>query len=256
MATTETSLHPIRIDPARDARTLGREFKSARRMQIRDFLAAEDAEWTWDQLAHHTPWGMVYNVGNRVEELSNAQLRQLAGPQLRDLAAGVVDRAKTQYQFMYYLYPLTTEYFNTPSTLPILRFYEFLNRAETLEYFRTLTGRDDIKWAHAQATLYAPGHFLKSHSDLEPHNNRRAVAFVFNFTKLWERDWGGYLQFFNQQHDVELAWRPLFNALNIFAVPHDHSVELVSPFAGALRLAITGWLRTDDPPGPFGRLAG
>lgn len=245
-----------RINPARDPGRLAREFKRTRRMQIRDFLAAEEAEWTYEQLANHTPWGLVFNVGGRVEELSNEQLMRLSVPQLRELAAGVIERAKTQYQFLYYIYPLTTEYFNTGSTLPILRFYEFLNRPEILDYFRVLTGRPDIRWAHAQATLYAPGHFLKSHSDLEPHHNRRAVAFVINFTKLWERDWGGYLQFFNDEHDVELAWRPIFNALNIFAVPHDHSVEMVTNFAGGRRLAITGWLRTDDPPGPFGRLGG
>lgn len=50
-----------------------------------------------------------------------------------------------------------------------------------------------------------------SHSDLlDLKNNRRAAAFVFNFTKLWERDWGGYLQFFKDRGDVELAWRPVF----------------------------------------------
>jgi Rps23 Pro-64 3,4-dihydroxylase Tpa1-like proline 4-hydroxylase len=246
-----------RINPALDAGRLARDFKRARgRMQVRDFLAAEDAEWTFDQLANNTPWGLGYNVGDRVEELSNAQLARLPVPQLRELSAGVVERARTQYQFLYHIYPLTTEYFNTGSQLPILKFYEFLNRPETLAWFGTLTGRQDIKWAHAQATLYAPGHFLKSHSDLEPHHNRRAVAFVFNFTRLWERDWGGYLQFFDDRHDVELAWRPIFNALNLFTVPHDHSVEMVAPFAGGPRLAITGWLRSDDPPGPFGRLGG
>lgn len=253
---SDTQQRLIGINPACEAYKLGREFKRTRRMQIRDFLDAGSAEWTYDQLVNRTPWGLVFNVGGKVEELSNAQLTRLSAQQLREIAGGVVARAKTQYQFMYYIFPLTTEYFNTASTVPILGFYEFLNRPETLDYFRALTGRDDIKWAHAQATLYAPGHFLKSHSDLEPNNNRRAVAFVFNFTKLWERDWGGYLQFFNGQHDVELAWRPIFNALNIFMVPFDHSVELVAPFATGQRFAITGWLRTDEPPGPFGRLGG
>jgi Rps23 Pro-64 3,4-dihydroxylase Tpa1-like proline 4-hydroxylase len=246
-----------RINPALDAGKLARQFKRERgRSQIRDFLAAEDAEWTHEQLAEHTPWGLVFNDGDRVQELTNEQLQQLTPQQRAQMAAGVIERAKTQYQFLYHYYPLTTEYFNTASTLPILRFYEFLNRPETLDYLRTVTGRSDVRWAHAQATLYARGHFLKSHSDLEPVGNRRAIAFVLNFTRLWERDWGGYLQFFNDQHDIELAWRPIFNALNIFTVPHDHSVGMVAPFAGGLRLAITGWLRTDDPPGAFGRLGG
>jgi SM-20-related protein len=247
----------IRINPALDAGKLAGHFKRERgRLQIRDFLAAEAAEWTYEQLAGHTPWGLAYNVGGRVEELSHERLIRLPAEQLHQLAGGAIERAKTQYQFLYHYYPMTAEYFNTPSQVPILRFYEFLNRPETLDHLRRLTGRPDVKWADAQATLFARGHFLKSHSDLEPHSNRRATAYVFNFTKLWERDWGGYLQFYNDRHDIELAWRPIFNALNIFSVPQDHSVGMVTPFSGGRRLAITGWLRIDDPPGPFGRLGG
>jgi Rps23 Pro-64 3,4-dihydroxylase Tpa1-like proline 4-hydroxylase len=245
----------IRINPALDAGPLARQFKRARgRLQIRDFLAAEEAEWTYDQLANHTPWGLVYNVGGRVEVVSHEQLIRMPAEQLQQLAGGVIERAKTQYQFLYHVYPITAEYLNG-ATAPILKAYEFLNRPDTLDFLRALTGRPDIKWASAQATLFGRGHFLKSHSDLEPHNNRRAVAYVLNFTRLWERDWGGYLQFYDERHDIELAWRPIFNALNLFTVPHDHSVGMVTPFAGAPRLAVTGWLMTDDPPGPFGRLA-
>jgi len=246
----------IRINPALDAAKLAEQFKrEGGRSQLRDFLAAEASEWTWNQLANHTPWGLVYNIGGQVVELSHEQLIRMNAQQLNEMALGVIERAKTQYQFIYHMYPLTTEYFNTGSRLPLLQFYEFLNDPATLDYLRTVTARPDIKWAHAQATLYSRGHFLKSHSDLEPHQNRRAIAFVFNFTKLWERDWGGYLQFFNKQHDIELAWRPIYNALNIFSVPHDHSVGTVTSFSGGQRLSITGWLRTDEPPGPFGRLA-
>lgn len=245
----------IRINPALDAGKLARQFKREHgRSQIRDFLAAEDAEWIYDQLANHTPWGLVYNVGGAVEELSNEQLSRLSVPQLNQMAGGVIERAKTQYQFLYHNFPITTEYFNTGSTLPILRFFEWLNSPATLDFLRTLTGRPDVRWADAQATLYARGHFLKSHSDLEPHNNRRAAAYVFNFTRLWERDWGGYLQFFNDRHDIEQAIRPIFNALNVFTVPQDHSVGMVTSFSGGRRLAITGWLRTDEPPGSFARL--
>ncbi len=247
----------IRFNPALDAAKLNREYKRAGGLlQVRDVLAAEGAEAVHELLLNQTPWGLVFNDGNRVQELSNEQLGRMSVQQLNEIAVGVVERAKTQFQFLYHIYPMMTEYFNTASTVPILRFYEFLNRPETLDFLRKLTGRPDIKWADGQATLYARGHFLKSHSDLEPHNNRRAAAYVFNFTTLWERDWGGYLQFYNDRHDVELALRPIFNALNVFSVPHDHSVEMVTAFAGGRRFAITGWLRTDDPPGKFGRLAG
>jgi SM-20-related protein len=246
-----------RINPALDPAKLAAQFRRENgRAQLRDFLAPDEAEWVYNELATNTPWGLVFNEADRVVDLPYEQMIALSGPQLQQIAAGVMERAKTQFQFLYHSYSLTMQYFNTASEQPILRFYEWLNRPETLDWFRAYTGRPDIKWAYAQATLYGRGHFLKSHSDLEPNNNTRAVAFVLNFTKLWERDWGGYLQFFNERHDVELAWRPIFNALNIFTVPHDHSVEMVTSFAGGQRLAITGWLRIDDPPGTFGRLAG
>jgi len=246
----------IRINPpSTPAASPGSSSARGAGCRIRDFLAAEDAEWTYDQLANHTPWGLVYNVGGRVEELSHEQLIRMPAEQLHQLAGGVIQRAKTQYQFLCHVYPMTGEYFKG-ATAPILKAYEFLNRPDTLDHLRALTGRPDIKWASAQATLFGRGHFLKSHSDLEPHNNRRAVAYVLNFTRLWERDWGGYLQFLDERHDIELAWRPIFKALNVFTVPHDHSVGMVTPFAGAPRLAVTGWLMTDDPPGPFGRMAG
>ena len=42
----------IRINPALDAGKLARQFRrESGRMQVRDFLAAEDAEWTYEQLA-------------------------------------------------------------------------------------------------------------------------------------------------------------------------------------------------------------
>lgn len=139
--------------------------------------------------------------------------------------------------------------------LPVLEVYEWLNAPATLDFFRTLTGRPDIQWADAQATLYTSGNFLKSHTDQEP-SGHRVAAYVLNFTRTWERDWGGYLQFFDARHDIELAYRPIFNALNIFRVPQDHSVGMVSSFCPGQRFSVTGWFRSDPPPGPFGRVAG
>ncbi len=245
----------IRINPALNLDTLAADFARRGRLQIRDFLVAEDAEAVHEILDKQTPWWLVYNVGNRVEEVSPERVAGLSRAQLQEILMGVKERAKTQYQFLYNSYPIVATYFNPAlPKLPVLGFYEFLNRPSTLEFLRKLTGRPDIRWADAQATLYRPGNFLKSHSDEEPHQNRRAVAFIFNFTKLWERDWGGYLQFFNEAHDIEQAFRPIFNALNIFAVPQDHSVSVVSPFAYGRRYAITGWLRTDAPPAGLGHL--
>ena len=245
----------IRINPALEASVLAADFARRGRLQVRDFFVAEDAEGIHDMLDRQTPWWLVYNVGGRVEELPPERLARMTQGEFNQILLGVQERARTQFQFLYQTYPLVPTYFApNAAKLPIHGVYEFLNSAPALDFFRTLTGHPDIRWADGQATLYRSGNFLKSHSDQHPRD-RRVAAFVLNFTKLWERDWGGYLQFFDDAHDVEQGYRPIFNALNIFTVPMDHNVGVVSPFAYGMRYSVTGWLRSDDPPGPFGRAA-
>jgi Rps23 Pro-64 3,4-dihydroxylase Tpa1-like proline 4-hydroxylase len=72
----------------------------------------------------------------------------------------------------------------------------------------------------------------------------RRVAYVLNLTaQEWRPQWGGYLNFFDKNWDVELAIRPRFNSLNLLAVPQWHSVSEVTAIAPVARYAITGWGR-------------
>jgi len=107
---------------------------------------------------------------------------------------------------------------------------------------RAVTGIDELVKADAQATLFAPNHYLGSHSDSHVANGWR-VAYVLNLAPdNWHPDWGGYLLFLNEDGDVVEGFRPRFNALNLFLVPQEHLVSYVPPFAPTARLAITGWL--------------
>ena len=240
----------MEINPDLDVDALAGELARNRRLQIRDIFAPDTAERIHDMLETQTPWWLAYNVGEKVEQLSPQVLSLMAPAQIEQILGEVVERAQTQYQFVYAFYPILGNYFSSDPKPPISQVFRFLNTPRVLDWLRRLSGRDDVKWVDAQATLYQSGHFLKSHSDKDGADVR-AAAYVLNFTKLWERDWGGYLQFFNDDHDIELALRPIFNAMNIFLVPTDHSVGIVSPFAYGNRLSVTGWLRIDDPPGPI-----
>lgn len=244
----------IRINPSHDLAALSEVFAATGRMQVRDLLLPEDAAHAHRLLSTQTPWWLVFNNGPKVEQLPPEYLTRLSQAQINQMLLGVQERARTQYQYLYHFYPMVSMYFTpTAPKLPILEIYEWLNSPATLAWFRTLTGRSDIQWADAQATLYTSGNFLKSHTD-QDDSGQRVAAYVLNFTRNWERDWGGYLQFFDAAHDIERAYRPIFNALNIFRVPQDHSVGMVSSFCTGQRYSVTGWLRSDAPPGPFGRV--
>lgn len=73
---------------------------------------------------------------------------------------------------------------------------------------------------------------------------------VFNFTPEWRIDRGGYLQLLDESGDIHRGFIPAFNALNILAVPQKHNVSLVAPFAGGVRLSISGWFRYGEKPKP------
>lgn len=243
----------IGLNPALDVDALGRKLVDDRRLQVRDFLVDQEAERIHQLLAQQTPWWTAFNDGERVAQVSPELAARLTREQAAEIHAGIQQRAQRQYQFLYDYYPLFAHYFMPEvAWMPLFEVYEWLNSEASLAFFRRLTGRGDIRWADGQATLYRAGHFLQCHTD-EQKNEQRIAAYVFNLTKDWDRDWGGYLQFYDAQSDVEHGFRPIFNALNIFLIPAVHNVGMVASYAPGLRYSITGWLRGDDPPGEFNR---
>jgi SM-20-related protein len=244
---------PLSFNPALDVPRLARDYARKGRLQIREIFTAETADAMLAMLTQETPWGIAFNDGDRVVQLDAAQLARLSPQDRQRIATGVAEGARAGYQFLYSYYPLLQAYFDPASPpSPLFRVFEWLNSDAFLGFARQLTGLTDIVWADAQATRFAAGHFLKYHTDETPSQQRRA-AYVINLTKDWGRDWGGFLQFFDEKFDVEEGLRPIFNAINVFTVPAHHSVGVVAPYVDRGRLAITGWLRGDQPPRPIGR---
>lgn len=238
----------ITLNPDLDATALARDFAEKGRLQIRDFFEPDSAEEIYRRLVA-SPWFLAFNDGDEVRELSPQQLQHLSAHEKLDIKRRVLENAKHNYQFLYNYYPLFSNYFKLNGRgHDLFSLYEFINSSFMINFFRELTGRSEINWADGHATLYQAGHFLKYHTDEKP-SDKRVAAYVLNFTKGWARDWGGLLQFWDQSYDVEQAYRPVFNALNIFIVPADHSVSVVAPYCPGLRFSITGWLRADQAPG-------
>ena len=233
----------VRLNPALDAAALAREFGKTGRLQIRDVLTHHCATSLRQVLRDETAWGLAWQAGPS----SEAQL--IRAEQLARLSAGdrhaLAERAAGQdYGFVYHSYPLVTAYLErwSPGS-PHERLLESLNGAPMLDFIRAVTGIGEIVKMDGQATLYAPGHFLRPHNDEESLRGRR-VAYVLNLTLgNWAPEWGGYLNFFDEDWDIEQAFRPRFNSLNLFRVPQWHNVGEVSATAPLARYAVTGWAR-------------
>jgi SM-20-related protein len=242
----------FRLNSDHDPAELAKRYAVKSRQQIRDFFEQETADEIFQILRAQTPWGTCFNNGTQVVELSREQVAALRPAERQQMAQQIAEGARNGYQFRYHYFPLLASYFNPAvADVPLFRVFEFINSPPVMDFLRTLTGHHDAVWADAHATLYRAGDFLKYHTDETP-TQRRVAAYVLNFTPGWGRDWGGFLQFFGADFDVEQAYRPLFNALNIFSVPSDHSVSMVSTYVQSHRISITGWLREDEPPRPIG----
>ena len=234
----------LQLNPALDIAGLAREFAARGRLQVRNVLTNDSAAALQRLLVEQTPWGLAWQAGPataaqliRAEALT--KMAEGEAQAFADRAAGDPD-----YGFAYFSYPLVTAYLERwqPGS-PQDELLEQLNSAPVLNFIRAVTAITDIVKLDGQATLYGPGHFLRPHNDEESQRGRR-VAYVLNLTRgEWQPGWGGYLNFFNSDWDIEQAFLPRFNSLNLFRVPQWHSVGEVAATAPAARYAITGWAR-------------
>jgi len=211
---------------------------------VRNLLTGETAERLYACLTREVPWGLAYNDRSDYRFVSRAEGNKLPPEQRNQIQQGIFQRAQQGlYQYVYNCYPILDAYMGEwHPGLYLNPFFEFLNSEPMLNLIRTITGIPEIIKGDAQATLYAPNHFLGLHTDEHKEEGWR-VAYIINMTREWREGDGGYLLFYDEDGDVVQGFKPRFNALNMFAVPQRHAVSFVPPYARPGRLAITGWFR-------------
>ena len=234
------------LNPSLDRKALRKAFARTGRVQIRDVLTDESARNLLAVVARQTPWGLAWHAGaDGPHNIPEPQLRTLSPAAKADiqrkLTAAVSGR---DYGFLYAQYPMVHAYLEKwapggPHDIVV----ELINDLPLMGLVREVTGLTGLTKADAQATLYAPGNFLAMHDDSHVAEGWR-VAYVLNLcSEDWRPEWGGYLNFYDDEGDIVEGLRPRFNALNLFRVPQRHAVSYVPPFAPQARFAITGWFR-------------
>jgi Rps23 Pro-64 3,4-dihydroxylase Tpa1-like proline 4-hydroxylase len=236
------------LNPALDREAHAARFAATGRVQLRNVLTDESARELLTVLARGTEWGMAVGAGDaKPRSFRGAETRTPTGQQALQQAARSAQEhsAQGQYGFTFAHYPILEalrEGWDPDGPHEIL--IEHLNAPAFMDLVRAVTGIDSIFKADAQATLFAPGHYLGRHIDSHVAEGWE-VAYVLNLARDdWHPDWGGYLLFLDDEGDVIEGYRPRFNALNLFRVPQPHLVSYVPPFAPIGRMAVTGWLRS------------
>ena len=213
------------------------------RVQIADYLQAAAAERLHECLAQEVPWTLAIRDERGPRTVPADEYRELGDEALAALLLRTAESARGgEYRFAYDSYMMVSAYKDgrDPGLL-LHRVLEFFNAPDYLGFVRALTGDGSIRRINAQATRYRPGHFLRYHTDVDSQEGRR-YAYVLNLSRDWQADWGGLLQFIDEDSRVQDSFLPRWNSLSLFKVPAGHAVSLVAPWADTDRLAITGWL--------------
>ena len=208
-------------------------------LRIDNFLEKGFANQIFKCLSHEVDWGVACHLNGQSKTfLKCADVPNLSLEDQKTLES----QLNLPFQFIYNTYIIVTSYLEQRDPGHFLyTILEWLNSAETIQYFRSLIKDDRVIKINAQATRYLPGHFLKQHSD-ENIEEGRLYAYVMGFSKDWNPDWGGLLHILDDKGQIIKTLIPKYNTLSIFKVPQNHFVSYVTPYAESERLAITGWL--------------
>jgi hypothetical protein len=225
-----------------DPEALRRAFAAAGAVQIRPFLAGDGAGRLLRHLAGREDWTRAVRTaaaGIFAHDLAGGAL---SAAQLKALEKLAAPGAEADFTYVYdRILAVDGEDERHERGTLLAHFASFLESPPILALLASIAGAEGVTSAETQATRYGPGHFLAIHRDLGS-GGRRRVAYVLGLTESWRPEWGGLLLFHGRDGEVERGFVPRMNALTLFEVPRPHSVSLVSPFAGAPRYSVTGWL--------------
>lgn len=237
----------LRLNPELDAKALAKKYAEDNFISIQNLFPADTAEAIHQVLLKNTPWYNVHaDASGKHQYYTQAEWQALSPEQKKQTISSVYQKARDGFSYLYYVYPMVDNYVDgIDPGLPLHAITEFVNSDEVREFVKEVTDEPSVIKLDAQATYYAPGHFLNTHNDMGEVAERRA-AYVMGFSKNWRTDWGGQLLFLDDHGNATSGVNPKFNSLTLFKVPRTHIVTQVSSFAGGPRLSITGWLR-DDP---------
>jgi Rps23 Pro-64 3,4-dihydroxylase Tpa1-like proline 4-hydroxylase len=202
-------------------------------VKIPNALSSSCAHLLYENILEQKQWNIVFKNQNQHQDLNNLEVEAWEDKHKDKLMSMIHTQASTGFQYFYETIPIYDIYYD--NLMPGHFFndiLEFLNRDDTLNYFRELLGAPEISFLDAQITRFNAGHFLNCHSD-DVNGKNRVAAFVINLSKEWRADWGGALHILNDDLEIDKSFLPSFNEINIFKVPVEHLVGVVAPFAMA-----------------------
>ena len=239
----------IELNKKTNLKEFAKKLQSGEPTQIENVFSDETAEMIYNALDKDVEWTLTFKTPKGPVALSPAQIKRLP-PQAVDQYFKLIHQSAAEEIFTYVFSTCPIDEAakaGKPVNEVLLAFHAFLNTDEALDFFREASGDQGITRATCYASLFGPDQFITIHNDTDtyPSEDRR-INCVFSFTKGWKPDWGGYLNFFDENNDIKHGFLPRFNVVTCAKLPAAHSVTAVAPFANASRFVIVSWFCGPD----------
>jgi Rps23 Pro-64 3,4-dihydroxylase Tpa1-like proline 4-hydroxylase len=232
----------IIINPVLNPKELNKVYLEKGRLQVHNFFTEDTANYLQSLLLNNKTWNLAYNSGNNYYESPISELEKLTPEQKRNFMNKIFEKAANGFQYVFMQYYISQAIkLNEEPGHPLHQIETFVNSDYYLDFMRELTADSSISKADSYASIYDKEHFLTEHDDKHDTHDRVAAC-IFNFTQHWNRNWGGQLAFFDDKGNIEQAFIPTFNTLNILSVPQSHAVQQVTAFAKEKRYSLLSWL--------------
>ncbi|WP_448210943.1 2OG-Fe(II) oxygenase [Colwellia sp. MEBiC06753] len=206
-------------------------------VRINEFLQQDQALNLANFVSENIEFKNAFYLDNQNKEASDQEIGQLAPEQRRQLYMQIYQLAAQGKGFLYGRHKVDEN-----SKPLITQYLQALNDNTCINFINELTNSNDLKSADGQVTRYRVGDFLTRHNDDVTAENRK-FAYVLSLSPQWHPDWGGLLQFFENDGTPTQSYMPVFNTLTLFDVKKVHSVTSIAPFSPQSRFSITGWFR-------------
>lgn len=235
-------MHNIQINPDLDLEHYREQYLKDGRLQIPNFFIKESAEYLLSLIVKNKIWYFAYNNRANYYESTLEEVKALPEATYNKFMKNIESRASTGFQYAFNQYHIS-QAIECGENIDneIHRIDEFFNGDHFLTFIRNLTTDIKIIKSDTYISSYQKRHFLTSHDDKHQKHDRSA-AFTLGMNKNWDKNWGGYLAFYDELDNVKEAFKPSFNTLNIFSVPQEHAVQQVTSFAQQDRISYLGWL--------------
>lgn len=229
-----------KINKELNLKTLAAAFKKAGRVQVKDALEDKSADTLSETIEKKAIWLSVFLDGEKARAVSGQQAKSLTNRRQRDMMQKIYFQARDSFQYVHFECPL--------DKIPDSQEPDGLKDADVFfksdgfrDFLRGVAGVKTGELEDVRARWLQREQFMTD-SALATNLPDCKLWFSMDVTRKWRPHWGGHLNFLDSDGEIEQAWSPGFNRLNIYAGGTRHSISYVTPFHDAFCLSVCGRL--------------